>query len=202
MPLVQWIMQNLSTHVAQGGAVGGGSALVQLTSFVITTGGAKVDGSALYEKISDLIASGGAVVGGQAYVDDQSANFKKIRHLPGDTVYDKCNKSWVIISFEFSSSGEQTLHLFNNVKRKTLMESEVSEVPRPFSAHETEIGFKLSALRTQPLANLPVYSGRKVLEGPQPFATQEAEISSKLAALRTQPLVNLPVYTGRRKVKV
>lgn len=33
MPLVQWIMQNLSSPNAQGGATGAGSAIIQKTSF-------------------------------------------------------------------------------------------------------------------------------------------------------------------------
>jgi len=57
MPLVQWIMQNLSTPNAQGGAVGGGTALVQQTSFVIATGGANASGTSFYEKISSIIAT-------------------------------------------------------------------------------------------------------------------------------------------------
>lgn len=195
MPLVQWIMQNLSTPNAQGGAVGGGSAIVQQSSFVIATGGATASGSSFYEKISSIIATGGAVAGGESYVDDQPANFKKIKHIPGDTVYDKCNKTWVVVSFEFASSGEQKLHLSNNVKQKVLYESEISNQP----IYVLGDGF-----RDCSLANLPVFSGRKIVKfgNLDLLEEQSSVVNSKIIALKTQPLANLPVYTGRRKVKL
>lgn len=195
MPLVQWVMQNLSTPNASGGAVGGGSALVQQTSFVIATGGANASGSSFYEKISSIIATGGAVSGGEAYVSEQPGNIKKVRHLPGDTVYDKCNKSWVVISFEFASSGEQKLRLSNNVKQKVLFESEISNQP----IYVLGDGF-----RDCSLTNLPIFEGRKIVKFGQlsPLEDNAAVANSKVIALKTQPLANLPVYTGIRKVKV
>jgi len=195
MPLVQWIMQNLSTPNAQGGAVGSGTALVQQTSFVLASGGANASGSSFYEKISTIIATGGAVAGGEAYVNQQPANIKKFRHLPGDTVYDNCNKSWVVISFEFASSGEQKLHLFNNVKQKVLFESEISNQP----IYVLGDGF-----RDCSLTNLPIFAGRKIIKFGHldPLEDHAAIANSKVIALKTQPLANLPVYLGIRKVKV
>jgi len=195
MPLVQWIMQNLSTPNAQGGAVGGGTALVQQTSFVIATGGANASGTSFYEKISSIIATGGAVAGGEAYVNEQAANIKKVRHLPGDTVYDKCNKSWVVISFEFASSGEQKLRLSNNVKQKVLFESEISNQP---------IYVMGEGFRDCSLANLPIFVGRRIVKfgSLDPIEGQAAIANSKIIALKAQSLANLPVYSGRRKVKV
>ena len=193
MPLVQWIMQNLSTPNARGGVVGGGSAIVQQTSFVIASRGGNVGGASFYEKTSSLVATGGAVAGGESYVDDVPAYFKKIRHLPGDTVYDKCNKTWIVVSFEFASSGEQKLNLSNNVKQKVLFESEISEQ----TTYVLGEGF-----RDCPIANLPVFSGRRTLKFEQEPDAQASIASYKVAALRNQPMANLPVYPGRRKVKL
>lgn len=191
MPLIQWIMQNL--QLPQGGAVGGGTALVQQTSFLIPSGGVQAGGDSFYNKISRIIARGGAKGGGEAGFESSSVNRKRVKHLSGDVVYDNCNKSWVVISFQFASSGEQRLNLTNNVTQKVLFESEISDQP----IYVLGEGFCNSSI-----ANLPVFSGRKLVSfGSNDIFDQSNLVESKIRSL-SGPANNFPVYAGRRKVKL
>jgi hypothetical protein len=175
MPLVHWIVQNLSTLKSKGGVVGGGSAAIEQISFVIATSGSEAGGTAFCEKISNIASSGGAISGGNSFSSKEFAYYKKARYLPGDVVYDKCNKSWIVVSFEFSSFSEQKLNLTNNFKQKILFESELSSQ----QIYVLENGFKDCAVHNQSVF-----------------------INNKINSIKNQPLAGLPVYNGKRKVKL
>lgn len=200
MPLVHWIVQNLSTLKSKGGAVGGGSAAIQQVSFVIATTGSEAGGTAFCEKISDIAFSGGGVSGGNSFSSKEFAYYKKARYLPGDVVYDKCNKSWIVVSFQISSFSEQKLNLTNNFKQKIFFESELSEQ----QVYILEDRFKdcnkiclFGAIGGK--ARVVIDESSRVIEKKR---LESVFVSNKINSIRNEPLAGLPVYNGKRKVRL
>lgn len=188
MPLVQWIMQNLS--VAPGyGVSGGGTAEVKQTSFVFASGSVLTNGNSFYNTIGEFAAVGGVSSGGESIISETPAFRKKLRYLPGDVVYDKCNKSWVVVSFEFNDSG-QNLNLANNVRQKTLSEREIFN--SPVYVYKKEIFNEYSNPSI-------LFSCKRIT--PNNIENKLEEISGRISSLMNEPLANLPVYTGMKKVK-
>ena len=193
MPLIQWISQNILNANATGGGMGGGSALVQQTSYIVASGGAKGAGNAFYEKVLTLVsAGGGGVGGGSATVEKSTAFQKRINYLPGDKVYFN-NRPWVIISFQYSDV-EPLFKLVSNKNEELVYQSELSDQPRqlPFGAPGNSLG-------------LPAFAGTKVINIPSPEFNLSRELNivqEKINLFETRPMNNYPTYPGRRKVNL
>lgn len=133
MPLIQWIMQNLSAAESVfSGAKAGGTAETQVEySITVLDAGALVSGESIDQQIISLEGIGGLEAGGVAGVNKQTGrrNIRKVSHLPGDLVYDKHNKPWIVVSFEVDSSKNEALYKLTNYhKQKFLYDSEVTEI--------------------------------------------------------------------------
>ena len=192
MPLIQWIMQNLSpTAIQKEGVVVGGTADVAKQSYIIPKpAGLLAGGGAFYSKISNIIASGGIAVGGNAIVSKRSTKYKEIKHIPGDTVYDKCNKSWVVVSFEFAPSGEPKFNLSNSTgQQKILYESQLSDQP----VYVLGEGFL-----DCPMAQSQVFSGRRIQKfGSIDLSYEKEMIESKINHLH-QEIIPSVVNPGKK----
>jgi hypothetical protein len=143
MPLVQWIMQNLGMGgPIPAGAVAGGTASVQLVSSIVEPAeGVICGGTAIVQVVT---AMGGVVCGGSATVEVTNIGFgvvaggdavispkpcrRKVKFVIGDTIYDSCNKPWVVIGF-VSTPNETKYTVSNNISQKQLYEKEMFSRP-------------------------------------------------------------------------
>ena len=94
MPLIQWIMQNLQVPKKNQGVLVGGSANIYDEMF-----------------FNDPTQ---VVVGGTATISTAHINRTSIKFNIGDTVFDSCNKSYIVVSFEIDTIGQAIYTVVNN----------------------------------------------------------------------------------------
>jgi hypothetical protein len=204
MPLIQWVMQNLSSNL--GGAVAGGSATVSGGFLIVPKGGATASGKALYQKVFSIIPSGGALLGGKSSIEERYGvnTTRKILHLPGDIVYDETNKPWIVVSFEFSTSNsEAKYNINNNIKNEFLYDSQITDFFSDYLNYlEKETLDKINSLSNQPEYSRNLLGMRKIsFEDKKTTKKDTLSFDKIIAELKTKPLENLPTYSGKRIIK-
>lgn len=184
MPLIQWIMQNLQipTKKNQGVIVGGTASVFQ--EFFITEP-AKV------------------LVNGAAVISTARINRKPIRFNVGDTVFDSCNRPYVIISFEFDTLNQPVYTVNNNGFTKQIGERDLFDFQ--------DVLNYLSSLAIVGEENVECLPGgypvflNQINVSETDFSPNKELLSlsaiaeSKIDQLENKPLDNLPVYPGRRR---
>lgn len=201
MPLIQWVSQNiLNATIAKGGGVGGGSASVQKTCFIIASGGAKASGITPYHKISSLLSSGGGVGGGSASSIEKSIYFyRKTNYLPGDKVHYR-NQPFVVVNLQFNDIEPLFKIAFNNTE-ESVYQSELSSTSICLNRRLDIVQEKINLLETQPMDNYPIYTEVHQSELKSSTYRQLDIAQEKINLLEAQPMNNYPVYSGKRTVK-
>lgn len=140
MPLIQWIMQNLQPVQKNQGVVVGGSAFISQESFIA-------------EPVK-------VIVNVTTVVRTAHINRKPIKFNIGDTVFDSCNKSYVVIGFEFNTINEPVYIVSNNGFVKKIRESDLYYL-KDILDRLTSLAVEGTECANEPLVNLPVYPGRR-----------------------------------------
>jgi hypothetical protein len=183
MPLIQWIMQNLQIPKKNQGVIVGGTASVFQEFFIKEP--AKV------------------LVNGTAVISTARINRKSIRFNIGDTVFDSCNKAYVVISFEFDTLNQPVYTVVNNGFEKQIGERDLFDFQ--------DVLNNLSSLAVTGEENVeclpggyPVFLSQIQVSETDFIPNKElislsAVAESKINELENKPLDNLPVYPGRRR---
>lgn len=183
MPLIQWIMQNLQVPTKNQGVIVGGT------------------GSAFQE--SFITEPAQVIVNGTAVISTAHINRRPIKFNIGDTVFDSCNKSYVIISFEFDTLNQPVYTVVNNGFTKQISERDLFDFQ--------DVLNNLSSLAIIGEQNVeclpggyPVYLSQIQLSETDYISGKEtvslaATAELKIIELENKPLDNLPVYPGRRR---
>ena len=186
MPLIQWIMQNLQVPKKTQGVLVGGSANISEEMF-----------------FNDPTQ---VVVGGTATISTAHINRVPIKFNIGDTVFDSCNKSYVIISFEIDTLGQAVYTVVNNGFVKQIGERDLfnfQDVLSHLSLQTQQGEENVSCLP----GGYPVYINQIGISGEEDYQVDPVynELANKakikIQEITTKPLDNLPVYPGRRRVE-
>ncbi len=178
MPLIQWIMQNLSVkkeygvlaggesekrfiydNLSAGGAVLNGEALEKLIELRF---GALVGGDALISKISYLIGSGGVELNGSANVNLFRRFKVVINNDIGDFVYDSCNNAGIVVGFSFRTYSETEYAINRSSKKIILPQSKISDAVNLFDPLLIDNKINQLEFYLNNLENYAVYDGLDV----------------------------------------